>query len=37
MLVEMIAHARQFETQIKMMQLADTSDRSWSQLMNLSA
>ena len=37
MLVEMIAHARQFETQIRMMQLADTTDRSWSQVMNLSA
>jgi flagellar basal-body rod protein FlgF len=37
MLVEMIAHARQFETQMRMMQTADSAARGWSQVMNLSA
>jgi len=35
MLVEMIAHARQFETQVRMMQTADQAARGWSQVMNL--
>ena len=37
MLVEMIAHSRQFEAQIKLLQTAQENDRGWSNLMNLGA
>ncbi len=37
MLVDMIAQARQYDTQIKLLQTAETNARSWSQVMNLSA
>jgi flagellar basal-body rod protein FlgF len=36
-LVDMIAHARHYETQIKLLQTAENNSRSWSQVMNLSA
>jgi flagellar basal-body rod protein FlgF len=36
-LVDMIAHARQYETQVKLLQTAETNARQWSQVMNLSA
>ncbi len=34
-LVGMITQARQFETQIKLLQNAETNDRSWDQVLNL--
>jgi len=37
MLVEMISSARQFDTQMKLMQTAETSDRGWSNVLNLSS
>jgi flagellar basal-body rod protein FlgF len=37
MLVEMIAHSRQFEAQIKLLQTAQENDHGWSNLMNLGA
>lgn len=36
-LVEMISHARQYETQIKLIQNAENNSRQWSQIMNMSA
>jgi flagellar basal-body rod protein FlgF len=36
-LVEMIAHARQYETQIKLLQTAEQNAARWSQVMNISA
>jgi flagellar basal-body rod protein FlgF len=36
-LVDMIAQARHYDTQIKLMQTAETDARAWSQVMNLSA
>jgi flagellar basal-body rod protein FlgF len=36
-LVDMIAHARQYETQVKLLQTAENNARQWSQVMNLSA
>jgi flagellar basal-body rod protein FlgF len=36
-LVDMIAHARQYETQLKLLQTAENNARQWSQVMNLSA
>ena len=36
-LVEMIAHARHYETQLKLIQTAENNARSWSQVMNMSA
>ncbi|MCW5604398.1 MAG: flagellar basal-body rod protein FlgF [Burkholderiales bacterium] len=36
-LVEMISHARQYETQIKLIQMAENNARQWSQIMNMSA
>ncbi len=37
MLVEMITQSRQFDTQMRLLQTADASDRGWSQILNLSA
>jgi flagellar basal-body rod protein FlgF len=37
MLVDMIASARQFDTQMKLLQTAESSDRGWSSILNLSA
>jgi len=37
MLVDMITSARQFDTQMKLMQTAESSDRGWSNILNLSA
>lgn len=37
MLVEMISHARQFDTQLKLITMADTNAQRWSQVLNLSA
>ena len=36
-LVDMIAQARHYDTQIKLLQTAETDARSWSQVMNMSA
>jgi flagellar basal-body rod protein FlgF len=36
MLVEMISHARQFDTQLKLVTIADTNAQRWSQVLNLS-
>jgi len=36
-LVDMIGLARQYETQVKLMQTAENNGRQWSQVMNLSA
>jgi flagellar basal-body rod protein FlgF len=36
-LVDMIAHARQYETQIKLLQTAEQNAAGWSQVMNISA
>ena len=36
-LVDMIAQARHYDTQIKLLQTAETNARSWSQVMSLSA
>jgi flagellar basal-body rod protein FlgF len=36
MLVEMISHARQFDTQLKLLTIADTNAQRWSQVLNLS-
>jgi flagellar basal-body rod protein FlgF len=36
-LVDMIAQARHYDTQIKLLQTAETDARGWSQVMNLSA
>ena len=36
-LVEMIAHARQYETHIKLLQTAESNAQQWSQLMSMSA
>ncbi len=36
-LVEMIAQARHYDTQIKLLQTAETNARSWSQVMSLSS
>jgi flagellar basal-body rod protein FlgF len=37
MLVEMISSARQFDTQMKLLQTAETTDRGWSNVLNLSS
>jgi flagellar basal-body rod protein FlgF len=37
MLIEMISSARQFDTQMKLMQTAESSDRGWSNVLNLSS
>jgi flagellar basal-body rod protein FlgF len=37
MLVDMITSARQFDTQMKLMQTAESSDRGWSNILNLAA
>jgi len=37
MLIEMISSARQFDTQMKLMQSAESSDRGWSNVLNLSS
>lgn len=37
MLVEMISHSRQFETQIQLLQRAQENDRGWANVMNLTA
>ena len=37
MLLEMITSARQFDTQMKLMQTAESSDRGWSNVLNLSS
>jgi flagellar basal-body rod protein FlgF len=37
MLVEMISSARQFDTQIKLLQTAEATDRGWSSVLNLSS
>jgi flagellar basal-body rod protein FlgF len=37
MLIEMISSARQFDTQMKLLSTAEATDRSWSNLLNLSA
>lgn len=37
MLVDMISSARQFDLQMKMLQTAETADRGWSSVLNLSA
>jgi flagellar basal-body rod protein FlgF len=37
MLIEMITSARQFDTQMKLMQTAESSDRGWSNVLNLSS
>jgi flagellar basal-body rod protein FlgF len=37
MLVEMISSARQFDTQMKLLQTAEAADHGWSNLLNLSA
>lgn len=36
-LVDMITHAREYETQIKLLQTAENNSRQWSQIMNMSA
>jgi flagellar basal-body rod protein FlgF len=36
-LVDMIAQARHYDTQIKLLQTAETNARSWSQVMSLSS
>lgn len=36
-LVDMITHAREYETQIKLLQTAENNSRQWSQIMNQSA
>jgi flagellar basal-body rod protein FlgF len=36
-LVDMIAHAREYETQIKLLQSAENNSRQWSQIMNMTA
>ncbi|HZP86090.1 MAG TPA: flagellar basal-body rod protein FlgF [Burkholderiales bacterium] len=36
-LVEMITHAREYETQIKLLQTAENNSRQWGQIMNMSA
>lgn len=37
MLVEMISHARQFDTQLKLVTIADANAQRWSQVLNLSS
>jgi len=37
MLVEMISSARQFDTQMKLLQTAENADRGWSSILNLSS
>jgi flagellar basal-body rod protein FlgF len=37
MMVQMISHARQFETQVKLLTMADANAQRWSQVLNLSA
>jgi flagellar basal-body rod protein FlgF len=37
MLVQMISHARQFETQVKLLTMAEANAQRWSQVLNLSA
>lgn len=37
MLVEMISFARQFDTQMKLLQTAEATDRGWSQVLSLSS
>lgn len=37
MLVQMITHARHFETQVKLLSTADANAQRWSQVLNLSA
>jgi len=35
--VEMISSARQFDTQMRLLQSAENADRGWSSILNLSS